>query len=59
MVTNKMKNQIRFCEDWLHILFEGNIESKDDVKDFLAENLDDAMEICDNAVSAYINELDS
>lgn len=61
MVTDRQKNAVHFCEEWLHISFEGNINSKQDVSDFLSEYLDEAkylyMEIrCE--YEAYLNNLD-
>lgn len=61
MVTDRQKNAIHFCEEWLHISFEGNINSRQDVSDFLSEYLDEAnclyMEIrCE--YEAYLNNLD-
>jgi hypothetical protein len=61
MVTDKQKNAVHFCEEWLHISFEGNINSKQDVSDFLSEYLDEAkclyMEIR-YEYETYLNNLD-
>lgn len=61
MVTDKQKSAVHFCEEWLHISFEGNINSRQDVSEFLSEYLDEAkdlyMEIkCE--YEAYLNDLD-
>lgn len=61
MVTDRQKNEVHFCEEWLHISFEGDITSKQDVRDFLSEYLDEAeylyMELkCE--YEAYLNDLD-
>ena len=61
MVTDRQKNEVHFCEEWLSISFEGDINSKQDVNDFLSEYLDEAeylyMELkCE--YEAYLNDLD-
>ena len=42
--TLKQKEAIEFCEHWLYITFEGNIESFDDCSYFLSIYLDDAKQ---------------
>lgn len=61
MVTDRQKNEVHFCEEWLNISFEGDINSKQDVNDFLSEYFDEAeylyMELkCE--YEAYLNDLD-
>lgn len=42
MVTDEQKANVHFCEDWLDVSFEGDINSIQDVNDFLSEYLDEA-----------------
>lgn len=42
MVTERQKSAVHFCEEWLHISFEGNINDRTQVNEFLDEHLDDA-----------------
>ena len=45
MTTNRQKAAVQFCEQWLSISFEGNIENKEQVSQFLSEYLDDAKNL--------------
>ena len=42
MTTNKQKAAVHFCEQWLNITFEGDIEDKHQVSTFLKEYLQEA-----------------
>ena len=45
MVTDKQKAAVHFCEQWLNITFEGDIEDKNQVLEFLEEYLQEAKTI--------------
>ena len=45
MITNKQKAAVHFCEQWLNITFEGDIEDKNQVSEFLEEYLQEAKNI--------------
>lgn len=45
MTTQKQKEAVRFCEQWLNLKFEGNINNGADVTPFLAAYLEDAKEM--------------
>lgn len=58
--TNKYTNSC-FCEEWLNISFEGNIEDRQQVSIFLSKYLDDAKNTYEEIVceyEAYLWELD-
>lgn len=42
MTTNKQKSAVHFCERWLNITFNGDIEDKHQVSEFLNEYLQEA-----------------
>ena len=42
MTTDRQKSAVHFCEEWLHISFEGNIDNRQEVNEFLSNYLDDA-----------------
>lgn len=42
MTTNKQKSAVHFCERWLNVTFNGNIEDKHQVSTFLGEYLQEA-----------------
>ena len=61
MITNKQKAAVHFCEEWLNITFEGDIENKYQVSLFLQEYLQDAKNLYDEVkceYEAYLWELD-
>lgn len=41
--TEKQREDIEYCEQWLNIEFEGNINSFDDCSQFLKAYLQDAI----------------
>lgn len=42
MTTNKQKAAVHFCEQWLNVTFEGNINDFQQVSYFLSIYLDEA-----------------
>lgn len=42
MTTDKQKNAVHYCEEWLHVSFKGDIDNKDQVNSFLSEYLTEA-----------------
>ena len=42
MTTDRQKSAVHFCEEWLHITFEGDIDNRLQVSNFLSEYLDEA-----------------
>lgn len=51
--TEKQRRAVSFVEEWCNISFEGNIDDFYEVSDFLADYLDTAKEIAEDATSAY------
>ena len=45
MITDKQKAAVHFCEQWLNITFEGDIEDKHQVSTFLEEYLQEAKDL--------------
>ena len=45
MTTDKQKAAVHFCEQWLNITFEGDIEDKNQVSTFLEEYLQEAKDL--------------
>lgn len=61
MTTNKQKAAVQFCEQWLDITFEGDIENKYQVSIFLSEYLQEAKDLYNEIrceYEAYLWELD-
>ena len=61
MTTNKQKAAVQFCEQWLDVTFEGNIEDKHQVSMFLSEYLQEAKDLYNEIrceYEAYLWELD-
>lgn len=58
MTTNKQKENIRFCEDWLKITFKGNCNSQRSVSRFLSKYLKDAENAEREAIEFYYNNFD-
>ena len=61
MATNRQKAAVNFCEQWLNITFEGNIEDKHQVSIFLQEYLQEAKNLYDEIrcdYEAYLWNLD-
>ena len=53
MTTDRQKAAIHFCEQWLNITFEGNIEDKHQVSIFLQEYLQEAKNLYDEIRCEY------
>lgn len=61
MVTDRQKNAVHFCEEWLHISFEGDIRDKNQVSEFLGEFLEEAKMAYEEVkceFEAYLSDLD-
>ena len=59
--TDRQKAAVHFCEEWLNITFEGDIENKHQVSLFLQEYLQDAKNLYDEVkceYESYLWELD-
>ena len=53
MVKKKKKAAVHFCEQWLNITFEGNIENKHQVSTFLEEYLQEAKDLYNEIKCEY------
>ena len=53
MTTPKQKAAVHFCEQWLNITFEGNINNHTQVSLFLAEYLQEAKNLYDEIRCEY------
>ena len=61
MATDRQKAAIHFCEQWLNITFEGNINNRFEVSIFLEEYLQEAKNLYDEIrcdYEAYLWDLD-
>ena len=61
MITDKQKAAVHFCEQWLNITFEGDIEDKNQVSEFLEEYLQEAKDLYNEIkyeYEAYLWSLD-
>ena len=61
MTTDRQKAAVQFCEQWLDVTFEGNIEDKYQVSIFLSEYLQEAKDLYNEIrceYEAYLWELD-
>ena len=59
--TKRQRTAVHFCEQWLNITFEGNIEDKYQVSIFLGEYLQDAKNLYNEVrceYEAYLWDLD-
>jgi hypothetical protein len=45
MTTNRQKAAVHFCEQWLDITFNGDIENRYEVSAFLSEYLQEAKDL--------------
>jgi hypothetical protein len=57
MTTDIQKDAIHYCEEWLHIVFEGDIEDRDEVLLFLSEYLNEANLLLKEFKSDYKQSL--
>lgn len=53
MTTNKQKEAVHFCEQWLNITFEGNINDFQQVSYFLSIYLDEAKSLYNEVRCEY------
>ena len=53
MATDRQKAAIHFCEQWLNITFEGNINNRFEVSIFLEEYLQEAKNLYDEIRCDY------
>ena len=53
MTTNKQKAAVHFCEQWLNITFEGNINDFQQVSYFLSIYLDEAKSLYNEVRCEY------
>lgn len=53
MTTDKQKAAVHFCEQWLNITFEGDIEDKNQVSTFLEEYLQEAKDLYNEIKCEY------
>lgn len=51
--TAQQRNEVSFCETMLNITFEGDLFNPDDVNPFLAECLDDALNLYNELSCEY------
>ena len=61
MTTDRQKAAVYFCEQWLNVTFEGNIENKYQVSIFLGEYLQEAKGLYNELrreYEAYLWDLD-
>ena len=53
MTTDRQKAAIHFCEQWLNITFDGNINNRFEVSIFLEEYLQEAKNLYDEIRCDY------
>ena len=53
MTTDRQKAAIHFCEQWLNITFNGNINNRFEVSIFLEEYLQEAKNLYDEIRCDY------
>lgn len=53
MTTNKQRAAVYFCEQWLNVTFEGNINDFQQVSYFLSIYLDEAKSLYDEVRYEY------
>ena len=61
MTTNRQKAAVHFCEQWLNVTFEGDIENRYEVSAFLSEYLQEAKNLYEEIAceyEAYLWDLD-
>ena len=51
--TEKQKAAVYFCEQWLNVSFDGDINKADEVSPFLASYLEDAKEMYEEVQGEY------
>lgn len=53
MTTNKQRAAVHFCEQWLNVTFEGNINDFQQVSYFLSTYLDEAKSLYNEVRCEY------
>lgn len=53
MTTNRQKAAVHFCEQWLHVTFEGDINDFQQVSHFLSIYLDEAKSLYNEVSCEY------
>lgn len=53
MTTDRQKAAVHFCEQWLNITFEGDIENRYEVSAFLGEYLQEAKNLYEEIACEY------
>lgn len=53
MTTNIQKAAVHFCERWLNVTFDGDIENRYEVSAFLSEYLEDAKNTYEEMLCEY------
>lgn len=53
MTTKRQKAAVHFCEKWLQVPFEGDIENFKQVSDYLSMYLDDAKWTAEELACEY------
>ena len=53
MTTKRQKAAVHFCEEWLNISFEGDINNFNQVSNFLSIHLDYAKSNFRDAIESY------
>lgn len=55
-VSKRQERAVRFCEEILHIKFQGDISNWKDVSNYLRYYLDEAKATFDDACESYYSE---
>lgn len=61
MTTPRQKAAVHFCEEWLDVPFEGDINNYTEVSEYLSEYLQEAKNLCEEITceyEAYLQDLD-
>lgn len=61
MTTQRQKAAVHFCEQWLNVPFEGDLNNFEQVNVYLSTYLEEAKRLSEELsceYSAYINDLD-
>ena len=53
MTTGKQKAAVHFCEQWLNVTFNGDIDNFQQVSNFLSEYLEEAKSTYDEIACEY------
>lgn len=58
MTTKRQKAAVNFCETWVRVKFDGDIDNFKEVSNFLSKYLDEAKNIAEDAVASYYSNFD-